>query len=59
MNTGLGPKGFIIGGIVILTSAFAGQTFIPWYVKIIGGVLLIIYGTFKVIQPGKRDNNGR
>jgi hypothetical protein len=47
----IAQKGFIIGGIVILASALGGPgTMLPWYIKVIGGVGLIIYGVFRIFQ---------
>ena len=44
-------KGLIIGGIIILASVYdLGGSILPWYVKVAGGIGLIIMGIFQMIQ---------
>jgi len=49
----IGRVGFIIGGIALLISAYSmndTQTIFPWYIKVLGGVVLIIYGIKNIMQ---------
>ena len=58
----IGPIGFIMGGVLVLLSTFYmgdAQTMFPWYIKLAGGIGLIIYGIFAIMQKrnkGKQDN---
>ena len=54
----IGPVGFIIGGILVLLSTFYmgdSQTIFPWYIKLVGGFGLIIYGIVAVRQKRSKD----
>jgi hypothetical protein len=47
----LAPKGLIIGGVIVLFSTYdLGETIIPWYVKVIAGIGLIVVGVIQIIQ---------
>lgn len=52
----IGEKGFILGGLVVLLAVYGmseSKTIIPTYVKIAGGVLLIGYGIFRIVNRKK------
>ena len=52
----IGEKGFILGGLVILLAAYdmsESKTLIPTYAKIAGGVFLIGYGIFRIVNRKK------
>jgi hypothetical protein len=59
MKTGsFASKGLIIGGIIILASVYdvgGAQTILPWYVKVAGGIGLIIIGIFQIQKRNKGD----
>jgi hypothetical protein len=44
-----GGKGLIFGGLIILLSTLESETMIPWYIKIAGGLGLMIYGASLLI----------
>jgi hypothetical membrane protein len=49
----IGEKGFVLGGLVILLAAYSmsdSKTLIPTSVKIVGGIFLILYGVFRILN---------
>jgi hypothetical protein len=46
-------KGFILGGLVILLAVYSlseAKTLIPTYAKIGGGIFLVGYGIFRILN---------
>jgi hypothetical protein len=45
-----GAKALIFGGVVVLLSTLETETMIPWYIKVVGALALIIYGISQLVE---------
>lgn len=47
-------RALIFGGAIVLLSTLESETMIPWYVKVAGGLGLIINGVSQVLAKRKK-----